>query len=323
MAALPRIAKLEAELSARQVPSRGQAWLAAGMLFALIFGLLFWPTMTWVGLLALSAVVFLCVAALRLIALCHTQSSRNTLSRFLPPGEWTLGDDDLPSYAILVPLYAESEVVGDILKAIAGLNYPSDLLEVFLVLEASDAATRRAVEQAALADNVRIVVVPDVPPRTKPAALNHALRYVSSGCLVVYDAEDLPEPNQLRVAAELLKQRPEVGCVQSCLNVYNRNESFFSRQFAIEYTAFFDCLLPALGRLGFPLPLGGTSNHFRRQVLLDAGGWGAYNVTENADLGVRLARCGYRVAVSGATTWEEAPVRFSGWLGQRTRWLKV
>lgn len=166
-------------------------------------------------------------------------------------------------------------------------------------------------------------MVPDVPPRTKPAALNHALRYVSSGCLVVYDAEDLPEPNQLRVAAELLKQRPEVGCVQSCLNVYNRDESFFSRQFAIEYTALFDCLLPALGRLGFPLPLGGTSNHFRRQVLLDAGGWGAYNVTENADLGVRLARCGYRVAVSGATTWEEAPVRFSGWLGQRTRWLKV
>lgn len=71
-----------------------------------------------------------------------------------------------------------------------------------------------------------------------------------------------------------------------------------------------------------PIPLGGTSNHFPRRALEEIGGWDAYNVTEDADLGLRLARFGWRVEVLASTTWEEAPHRYRDWLGQRTRWLK-
>jgi cellulose synthase/poly-beta-1,6-N-acetylglucosamine synthase-like glycosyltransferase len=164
--------------------------------------------------------------------------------------------------------------------------------------------------------------VPDGEPRTKPRALNFALLHASGDYVVVYDAEDMPEPDQLHRALARLKSAPRVGCVQARLNIYNSDESWLTRQFTIEYTALFDCILPTLERLGLPVPLGGTSNHFPRRVLEKAGGWDPYNVTEDADLGIRLARLGLKVEVLPSTTWEEAPRTFTVWRGQRTRWLK-
>jgi cellulose synthase/poly-beta-1,6-N-acetylglucosamine synthase-like glycosyltransferase len=169
---------------------------------------------------------------------------------------------------------------------------------------------------------MRVVVVPDGAPRTKPRALNFALGQATGDYVVVYDAEDVPDGDQLRRALARLRVSPELGCVQARLNVYNAGESWLTRQFAIEYTALFDCLLPALERLRLPVPLGGTSNHFPRKVLEEVGGWDPYNVTEDADLGIRLARGGWRVEVLASTTWEEAPVTLKTWLGQRKRWLK-
>lgn len=96
----------------------------------------------------------------------------------------------------------------------------------------------------------------------------------------------------------------------------------FTRQFTVEYSALFDAILPALARLNFPVPLGGTSNHFPRALLEEVGGWDPFNVTEDADLGIRLARLGYVTQVLSSTTWEEAPRHFGQWLRQRTRWLK-
>ena len=140
---------------------------------------------------------------------------------------------------------------------------------------------------------------------------------------MVYDAEDRPEPDQLLRALELFRRgSPLLGCVQAQLNIYNPRSSWFSRQFTIEYSALFDAVLPALARLHLPVPLGGTSNHFRRETLVGIGGWDPFNVTEDADLGFRLARQGWRTAVLASTTWEEAPVAFGQWMKQRTRWLK-
>ncbi len=169
---------------------------------------------------------------------------------------------------------------------------------------------------------MRILVVPEGEPRTKPRALNYALELATGDYVTVYDAEDVPEPDQLLKALAVLRSNERIGCVQSRLNIYNSADSWLTRQFTIEYTALFDCLLPALERLGLPVPLGGTSNHFPRAVLEAVGGWDPFNVTEDADLGMRLARAGLSVEVLASTTWEEAPRSYRVWRGQRTRWLK-
>jgi glycosyltransferase XagB len=170
---------------------------------------------------------------------------------------------------------------------------------------------------------MRIVVVPEGDPQTKPRALNYALSLARGDYVVIYDAEDRPEKDQLRRALmEFERHGPKLACVQSCLNIFNPRQSWLTRQFTVEYSALFDCVLPALQWLGIPIPLGGTSNHFPRAVLEQLQGWDPYNVTEDADLGIRIARRGYDVAAISSTTWEEAPATFKLWRNQRTRWIK-
>jgi cellulose synthase/poly-beta-1,6-N-acetylglucosamine synthase-like glycosyltransferase len=171
--------------------------------------------------------------------------------------------------------------------------------------------------------HMQVLVVPEGAPRTKPRATQYALQFARGEYVVVYDAEDAPEPDQLRRALAALRAGGErLGCLQAQLNIYNSDATWFTRQFTVEYTALFDCILPTLERLRLPVPLGGTSNHFPRAVLDAVGGWDPYNVTEDADLGIRLARAGWHVGVLNSTTWEEAPPTFRIWKGQRTRWLK-
>ena len=170
--------------------------------------------------------------------------------------------------------------------------------------------------------------MPDLQPRTKPKALNYALPLARGEYVVIYDAEDRPEPGHLRQALRAFRAGPSnLAAVQARLNLYNTNlyntkENWLTRQFTIEYCALFDGLLPALDRLRLPIPLGGTSNHFRASALRWLMAWDPFNVTEDADLGIRLARYGYRCRMLGSTTYEEAPARPMSWLKQRTRWLK-
>lgn len=263
---------------------------------------------------------FFCVVALRTLAL-HTAIAHGDDRASREPSA-AGATAALQRYTMLVPLYDEADVVPDLLAALSAIDYPPDRLEIFLILEEADTATRAAVAAASLPEHASLVVVPDGAPRTKPRALNFALGRATGDLVVVYDAEDLPEPDQLRRAAALLAQNPRLGCVQARLNVLNAGETWLTRQFAIEYTVLFDCLLPTLERLGLPVPLGGTSNHFKRSVLDQVGGWDPFNVTEDADLGIRLARSGWLVQVLSSTTWEEAPATFTTWMKQRTRWLK-
>jgi cellulose synthase/poly-beta-1,6-N-acetylglucosamine synthase-like glycosyltransferase len=269
------------------------------------------------ALAAILAVPFFCVVALKSAALWHTASRLGQAAAHPEPEPGVL-----PRYSLLIPLYDEAAVVPDLISAIERIDYPADRLEVFLVLEDVDLHTRAAVGALTLPRHVSVVVVPDGRPRTKPRALNFALRRATGDLVVVYDAEDMPEPDQLRRAAARLAASPGLGCLQARLNVINDGETWLTRQFAIEYTALFDCLLPTLERLNLPVPLGGTSNHFSKAILEQVGGWDPFNVTEDADLGIRLARKGYRVEVLGSTTWEEAPADYRTWRNQRTRWLK-
>jgi len=305
------------EFSANRPLVSWQRWSLIAVTIALCLGFFSLPRTTLSVLLAVLALPFLCVVVLRSSALIFLFAGKYTTDD-VPP----LVDDALPKYALLVPLYDEAEIVPDLIKALQALDYPKDKLDIQLIVESADPKTYAAVFEADLADHMRVHVVATSPPQTKPHALNHALKSARGDIVVVYDAEDMPDAGQLKQAAAILARDSQIGCVQACLNVYNPGESFFTRQFTIEYTALFDCLLPTLQRLGFPVPLGGTSNHFPRDVLNALGGWDAFNVTEDADLGICLARAGYRVEILRSTTWEEAPANFAIWLRQRTRWLK-
>ncbi len=174
-----------------------------------------------------------------------------------------------------------------------------------------------------LPGNFELVIAPDFAPRTKPKALNFAMPLARGDYVVIYDAEDRPEPDQLRKALQAFQAGPpNLACVQAKLNLYNACQSWLTKQFTLEYTALFDGLLPALAHFGLPIPLGGTSNHFRISALKWLSGWDAYNVTEDADLGIRLARAGYCCGVISSTTHEEAPPYLHLWVAQRTRWMK-
>jgi cellulose synthase/poly-beta-1,6-N-acetylglucosamine synthase-like glycosyltransferase len=241
-----------------------------------------------------------------------------------PPQRYALpSDDDLPTYSIIVALYREAASVARLTRALEEIDYPSEKLEIKIVLEPDDLETRAALERLALRPEFDILLAPAAGPRTKPKALNAALPFITGSFVVVYDAEDRPERDQLRKAvAAFSASSRNLACVQARLVIDNTADGWLAGFFTAEYAAQFDIFLPALAALRVPLPLGGTSNHLRVDVLRKAGGWDSFNVTEDADLGIRLARLGYRADVIDSATYEEAPNRPRAWLHQRTRWFK-
>jgi hypothetical protein len=266
----------------------------------------------WSGALALW---FLGFVALRLTASGWPRRARAAEAR--------LRDDRLPFYTILVALYREANSVASLLQAIDALDYPCEKRDVILVIEPDDLPTRAAIARFRRMPHLRVLIAPAVAPRTKPKALNWALPFVRGDFVAVFDAEDRPDAGQLRAALDVFhSQDAKVACAQASLSIDNEAHSWLSRTFAAEYAGQFDVALPGMSAMGLPLPLGGSSNHFRTDALRDVGGWDAYNVTEDADLGFRLARFGYRSVTFASTTYEEAPMHFRAWLPQRTRWMK-
>lgn len=309
----------DAQLSARLGAAAWQKLLLAIGLGMPLGAVLVAPELVLGWALAIVSIPFLCIVLLRGAALIEILRPRSKI----PSEPVWLDDASLPTYSILVPLYDEAAVLPRLVRSLSALDYPSEKIEILLVLESSDRKTLAAARMMELPGNVRTIVVPPGGPRTKPKALNFALQLARGDLVVIYDAEDRPEPGQLRIAvAAFASGGPDLACVQACLNIYNPRAGFLTRQFALEYTVLFDAVLPAIDRLGLPMPLGGTSNHFPAALLRAVGGWDPYNVTEDADLGIRLARRGLRTATIQSTTWEEAPRAFGNWWRQRTRWLK-
>ncbi|MEM6589262.1 MAG: glycosyltransferase [Pseudomonadota bacterium] len=235
----------------------------------------------------------------------------------------TVRDERLPKVSILVPLYKETEVLHALVARLSRLTYPKCLLDVLLVIEEADETTRDMLATIDLPSWIRPVVVPDGQPRTKPRAMNYALDFCEGDIIGVYDAEDAPEPDQItQVARRFQALPPDVACIQGVLDYYNPRQNWLARCFTIEYATWFRVIMPGVSQLGWAIPLGGTTLFFRRKVLEHLGGWDAHNVTEDADLGFRLARHGYRTEMLATVTEEEANCRPWAWIRQRSRWLK-
>jgi cellulose synthase/poly-beta-1,6-N-acetylglucosamine synthase-like glycosyltransferase len=240
-----------------------------------------------------------------------------------PPRRPRMPDDRLPVYTIMVALYREAASVAPLVDVLRQLDYPPEKLDIKFIVEADDPDTRNALERLQLAAPFEVIVAPQIGPRTKPKALNAALPLARGTFTVIFDAEDRPEPGQLRDALDIFFAHDEgLACVQASLTIDNTADNWLTGMFTAEYAGQFDVFLPALTKLGIPLPLGGSSNHFRTATLRRVGAWDPYNVTEDADLGVRLARFGYRSVAIATATYEEAPARVGSWLRQRTRWFK-
>lgn len=310
------------ELSCRNlhvVASPRQMAIAAGCA-ALLGALILWnPNLFFVAAAGWAVLTLVLVAAMKLSALvagltAKLRSAVPRAGRFTGP--W-------PKVTLLVPLFHETDIAGALVERLGRLTYPKSRLDVLLVLEAEDSQTRATLRRTRLPPWMRVITVPPGELTTKPRALNYARRFSDGDIVGVYDAEDSPAPDQIEVVARRFRDSPaEVGCLQGILDYYNPRMNWLARCFTIEYAAWFRILLPGLARLGFAIPLGGTTVFFRREVLDEMHGWDAHNVTEDADLGMRLARAGYRTELIDTVTLEEANCRFWPWVRQRSRWLK-
>ncbi len=229
----------------------------------------------------------------------------------------------LPRYSVVVAMYKEAEVLPVLVHYLRQLDYPREKLQIILAFEKDDVETLESAKQLSLENIFEFLIVPSSYPKTKPKALNYALPFVRGEYVTIYDAEDRPESDQLKKVVAAFKNLPSsVGCIQARLNFFNQAENFLTRMFTLEYSLWFDYLLPGLYKMGMPIPLGGTSNHFKTVILRELCGWDPYNVTEDADLGIRLEKYHYSVATLNSTTYEEANSELGNWIRQRSRWIK-
>lgn len=236
--------------------------------------------------------------------------------RAIPDSEW-------PTYTIFCPLYKEWNVIPQFATAMSRLEYPKEKLQVMLLLEENDDETIEHARAMNLPEYFDIVIVPHSLPKTKPKACNYGLKLAKGEYVVIYDAEDVPDTLQLKKAILAFKKTPgKVACIQAKLNFYNPHQNILTRVFTAEYSLWFDLVLTGLQSINAPIPLGGTSNHFKTEVLKSLHGWDSFNVTEDCDLGMRIVKRGYKTAVVDSITLEEANSSLSNWFWQRTRWIK-
>ena len=316
--AVDGLADARPDLSARNLRTAGGPTILA-VLLVLAVASLASTTPALVASALVGAVFVACVLARLVVALLSDPARRACRAGIVPPPAGA----DAPVYSVLVALYDEAGQVPGLVAALARLDWPRERREVVLVCEADDAATLSAIAAHGLPQGFRVVRVPPHALRTKPKALAYALPLTFGDLVVVYDAEDRPDPLQLREAwAAFRAGGDDLACLQAPLHIDNADDGWLPALFAAEYSALFDSLLPTLAREGGPVPLGGTSNHFRRDHLEAVGSWDPWNVTEDADLGVRFARMGLDVGTLARQTDEEAPVQLDPWLKQRTRWFK-
>ncbi len=281
-----------------------------------------WPRPTAIGVVGACSALYLGVSVYRVRLTMRALGARLEID-VTDEELAALDERTLPVYTILVPLYREAGMVERLVRDLEAIDYPRTRLDVKLLCEEDDIETVAAIRALALPPHFHLVVVPDALPKTKPKACNYGLQLATGTYCVIYDAEDRPDPDQLKKAVVAFRSTSDdVVCIQAKLNHYNQDQNLLTSWFAGEYSMHFELVLPAMGDIDAPIPLGGTSNHFDTAILRELGAWDPFNVTEDADLGVRLHREGFRTAMIDSTTLEEANSQVGNWVRQRSRWIK-
>jgi glycosyltransferase XagB len=321
--AVMALADQDPVLSARKVFTPGQILVGYGLLSCFLAGLAFEPITTLIALNLAMSLFYLGNFLFKGILVSVGGGRSVDSDHEIAIAARALRDEDLPVFTILVPMYREQGVLPGLADSLRNLDYPLGKLNIKIVLEADDHETIEVARTLGLEGVFEIIWVPPSKPRTKPKACNFALQFARGEYLVIFDAEDRPEPDQLRKVVATFNRSPaNTACLQCRLNYYNAAENWLTRMFTLDYSLWFDQMLPGLERLNSPIPLGGTSNHFKIEVLRELHGWDPFNVTEDADLGIRLTQKGYRVGVVDSTTFEEATCHAGNWIRQRSRWMK-
>ena len=250
-------------------------------------------------------------------------TDRNNQIRFEDEALDQMDETKLPIYTILVPMYKEANIIPSLINHLEKLDYPKFKLDIRLLLEEDDEEAIGVVRNMDLPSYYSLIVVPHSLPKTKPKACNYGLIHARGEYTVIFDAEDRPDPYQLKKAILAFASLPDhYVCIQAKLNYFNSEQNLLTRWFTQEYSMWFELLLPGVMKLDVPIPLGGTSNHFKTEILKKMQSWDPYNVTEDADLGVRLYKNGYKTAIIDSVTWEEANSEVGNWIRQRSRWIK-
>ncbi|WP_246002213.1 glycosyltransferase family 2 protein [Pacificibacter maritimus] len=312
--------RVAAHESCRELDIARLLRILSGVCFVAIVATIAAPRIMFLALVCWAIVVLIITSVLKLAAaFAQARVSRQRQSTFATGR----GAYKLPTVSIMVPLFHENEIAGRLITRLSRLTYPRELLDICLVVEEDDAITQEAVARTELPRWMRTIIVPRGGVKTKPRALNFALDFCRGSIIGIYDAEDAPEPEQIhKVAHHFAHADPKVACVQGILDFYNARTNWLARCFTVEYASWFRIILPGYERIGLVVPLGGTTLFFRRDAIEKLGGWDAHNVTEDADLGIRLARHGYRTELIRTVTDEEANCRLWPWIKQRSRWLK-
>lgn len=313
---------LDPKISAIQTFHNLQIFAMFFLVFNLILGFLLNPWVTGIVVIGILTLIYFLDVLFNFFVVLKSMNKPPEL-RFSRNQLKNIEEKNLPIFSILCPLYKEANMLPHFFSSIEKLDWPKNKLDVLLLLEEDDIETVRAARGMRLPKYVRILVVPDSQPKTKPKACNFGLNFVKGEYLVIYDAEDIPEPQQLKKAYLGFKRLPKnVACLQGKLNYYNSTQNLLTRFFTAEYSLWFDVILPGLQSVNTVIPLGGTSNIFKTKILKELKGWDPFNVTEDCDLGVRLFKEGYKTSIIDSTTLEEANSDYKNWLRQRSRWIK-
>lgn len=311
--------RLPEKLSCRGLAENPRSRVGIARMILVLFAVVFvvFPAATVLALTLVAIVLALASTFLKIAAM---------IAQFRPPRDTGPADPDFPAHpviSVMVPLHREPDIAPALVKRLSRLTYPKSLLEVFLVVEENDSETITSLKTAALPAWMRVLIVPEGHPKTKPRALNHAIRFCRGDVIGIYDAEDAPDADQLERVVEKFKSSPaHVACVQGILQFYNPTQNWLARCFTMDYAAWFRVILPGISRLGLAVPLGGTTLFLKRSAVEAMFGWDAHNVTEDADLGLRLHRHGYRTELITSITGEEANCHAWPWVKQRSRWIK-
>lgn len=310
------------ELSAAVAFTGRQKVFLLVVIVVTVAGAVLWPQVVLV-LLSGAGVLWYAASLLDRLVMFRQGLKIESILQVSDDEAYGVPEDELPVYTLLVPAYGEPEVVGQLLASMRSMDYPADKLQVLLLLEEDDTPTIEAARAAGVDDVATVIEVPAAEPRTKPKACNYGLHFASGEIVTVYDAEDTPDPLQLRrVVAAFRRLDLSVVCLQARLSYRNARQNLLTSWFTIEYDVWFKLMLPGIMTMRAPVPLGGTSNHFKIRYLRQLGAWAPYNVTEDADLGVRIAAHGYKTAVLDSETGEEANSDTINWIRQRSRWYK-